>query len=231
MIEELISVVNEIDKTQVNISKVRYTYNGIPVPSVTQILSRCIAKDYLIGWANYLGFKRIKYRDQVGLAATMGTDGHNAVEAYLRDGTECDNICYKSFRIWWDILTTSHTVEIIGMEEELVLPYCSGTYDLLLKIDDRIFLVDLKTSNHVGFDYFIQLAAYRHLLYKVKNINIDGCLILQLDKESPSFEEFALDFTNNDHYNFIEHCAFTFMSLVLSYYNIDKAESMFKQIF
>lgn len=231
MIEELISVVNEIDKTQVNISKVRYTYNGIPVPSVTQILSRCIAKDYLIGWANYLGFKRIKYRDQVGLAATMGTDGHNAVEAYLRDGTECDNICYKSFRIWWDILTTSHTVEIIGMEEELVLPYCSGTYDLLLKIDDRIFLVDLKTSNHVGFDYFIQLAAYRHLLYNVKNINIDGCLILQLDKESPSFEEFALDFTNNDHYNFIEHCAFTFMSLVLSYYNIDKAESMFKQIF
>lgn len=231
MIDKLISVLNEIDKSDVNISKIRYTYEGIPVPSVTQILSRCIAKDYLIGWANYLGFKRIKYKDQVGLAATMGTDGHNAIETYLRDGTECNNICYKSFKIWWDMLNAVHSVELLGMEEELVLPYCSGTYDVLLKIDGKIYLVDLKTSNHVGFDYFLQLAAYRHLLYKVKNINIDGCLVLQLDKENPSFEEFALDFSNIEHYNFIEHCAFTFMSLALSYYNINKAETMFKQIF
>lgn len=231
MIDRLLSIISDIDKSDVKVDKVRYTYEGIPVPSVTQILSKCIAKEYLIGWANYLGFKRIKYKDQVGLAASIGTNGHNAVEAYLRDGTECDNTCYMSFRIWWDMLNKEHTVEIISMEEELVLPYCSGTYDILLKIDGRVFLVDLKTSNNVGYEYFIQLAAYRHLLYKVKNINIDGCLILQIDKEEPSFEEYALDFSNMDHYAFIEHCAFTFIGLALSYYNINKAETLFKQIF
>lgn len=231
MIDQLIEVINGIDKTMVKIDRVRYTYNGIPVPSVTQILSKCIAKEYLISWANYLGFKRIKYKDQLGLAATIGTDGHNAVEAYLKDGIECENVCYKSFRIWWDLINTNHSVEILGMEEELVLPYCSGTYDILLKIDGKIFLVDLKTSNNVGYEYFIQLAAYRHLLYKVKGINVDGCLILQMDKETPSFEEYSLDLSNQEHYNFIEHCAFTFVSMAISYYNINKAETLFKQIF
>lgn len=231
MVDKIVNLLETIDKSEVKMDKVRYTYDGIPVPSVTQILSKCIAEEYLIKWANYLGFKRIKYKDQLGLAATIGTDGHNAVEDYLVNGIECENICYKSFRIWWDALCKNNTVEIIGIERQMLLPYCSGTYDILLKINGKIFLVDLKTSNHVGYKYFIQLAGYRHMLYKTEGINIDGCLILQLDKEIPSFEEFTLDFSIAEHYEFIEHCAFTFVSLVLSYYNTNKAESMFKQIF
>lgn len=231
MIEKIVGLLESIDKSEVDIENIRYTYNDIPVPSVTQILSKCIAEEYLIKWANYLGFKRIKYKDQVGLAATIGTDAHNAIEAYLKDKIECISVPFKSFRLWWDMLCANNEVEIIGIEEQMVLPYCSGTYDILLKINGRIFLVDLKTSNHIGYKYFIQLAAYRHMLYKTKGINIDGCLILQVDKEEPSFEEFTLDFSIPEHYQFIEHCAFTFMSLALSYYNINKAESMFKQIF
>lgn len=231
MIKKLIQVLEESDKSSVNISKVRYNIDGTPIPSVTQIIGKCISEEYLMGWANYLGFKRIKYKDQVGLAATIGTDGHNAIESYLSTNAESDNMCYLSFRVWWDMLTSTHVVKILGMEEELILPYCAGTYDLLLDIDGRIFLIDFKTSNHVSYKHFIQLAAYRHMLYKVKNINIDGCLILQVDKETPSFEEFALDFANAEHYSFIEHCAFTFVSLALSFYSINKAEGMFKQIF
>ena len=209
-----------------------YTYiDGRHVPSVTTILSRCIHEEYIVSWANYLGFKRLKYRDELNKAAVIGTMGHSAIEKFLKDGTEDANMCLQSFRIWWDMLNENHKVEIIGIEESMILPYCGGTYDLLLKIDDRIFLADLKTSNHLSFKYFIQLAGYRHMLYKAKGINIDGCLILQLDKKEPRFTEQALDFFIKEHYNFIEHCAFTFMSLVLAYYNINSTEAWWKKMF
>ena len=208
-----------------------YNYFGTNVPSVTTILSRCIHEDYLMYWANSLGFKRKRYSDEINKAATAGTEGHNSIENYLTDGTDNGNICLQGFLLWWDILNQNHKVEILGMEVPLVLSYCGGTYDLLLKIDDRIFLVDFKTSNHLSYKYFIQLAAYRHMLYKAKNINIDGCLILQLDKNNPGFNEQVLDFSINSHYQFIEQCAFTFISLVLAYYNINKTEIMWKNIF
>ena len=208
-----------------------YTYNDTPVPSVTTILSKCIHEDYLMNWANYLGFKRIKYKDKLNEAATLGTMGHNAVEAYLQDGTESPNICLASFLLWWNDLNEQHTVKILGMEQKMILPYCGGTYDILLSIDDRVYLLDLKTSNNLSFKYFIQLAAYRHMLYKTQNMNIDGCIVLQLDKNNAGFNEQVLDFSINEHYQFIEQCAFTFISLVLSFYNVYRTEAEYKKLF
>lgn len=208
-----------------------YDYNGVAIPSVTTILSRCIHEDYLMQWANYLGFKRKKYSDVLNTAATIGTMGHDSVEDFLKTGTNNGNVCLKGFLLWWEPLIEDHNVEILGIEQRLVLPYCGGTYDLLLKIDGRIFLIDLKTSNNLSFKYFLQLAAYRHMLYRCNNINIDGCVVLQLDKEYPGFNEQLLDFSNIDDYNFIEQCAYTFMALALSFYNIEETQYLYKNKF
>ena len=220
-----------VDFYEIKPEKIRHTYKGIPVPSVTQILSKCIHEDYIVNWANYLGFKRIKYKDELNRAAEVGTIGHNAIERFLKDGSVSDNIPYLGFKLWWDIITSSNNVEILGIEEEMTLPYCGGTYDLLLSINGLPFLVDLKTSNHISYKYFIQLAAYRHMLYKTKGINLNGCIVLQVNKNEPGFNEYLLDFNNISHYQFIEHCTVTFLNLALSYYNIYKAESLYKQIF
>lgn len=208
-----------------------YLYLNRKVPSVTTILSRCIHEESLMSWANYLGFKRIKYRDRLNEAAMIGTAGHEAIENFLSKDIISENIPLKGFIIWWNILIASNSVKLLGMEERMILSYCGGTYDILLQINDRIYLVDLKTSNHITYKYFIQLAAYRHLIYKTKGINIDGCIILQLDKEEPGFQEYLLDFSIDEHYQFIEQCAFTFISLVLSYYNIAITEKAYKNIF
>lgn len=208
-----------------------YQYGNILVPSVTTIISRCIQEDYLLNWANYLGFKRIKYRDKLNEAAILGTMGHNAIESYLKSGIESANICLASFKLWWNDINTQHKVKILGIEQEMVLPYCGGTYDLLLSIDDRIYLLDLKTSNNLSYKYFIQLAAYRHMLYKTQDINVDGCIVLQLDKSIASFNEQVLDFSINEHYAFIEQCAYTFISMVLSFYNIYRTEINYKKLF
>ena len=235
MINKLITIIDEAIDSHWSDIKVKgnhhYIYDGKTVPSVTTILSKCIHEDYLLNWANYLGFKRIKYKDRLQEAADMGTDGHNAIEDYLRDKTESSNICLQSFLVWWNMLNENNKVEIVDMEHPMVLPYCGGTYDILLKINDKLFLVDLKTSNKLSYKYFIQLAAYRHMLYNLENINLDGCVILQLNKYNPSFEEQALDFTIPEHYAFIEQCAFTFISLVLSYYNVYKTETDWNSLF
>ena len=42
-----------------------YNYNNIPVPRVTEILSKTIHEDYIVKWANYLGFKHLNYQDEL----------------------------------------------------------------------------------------------------------------------------------------------------------------------
>lgn len=231
MDEKLLELINGIDFSEIQPEKIRHKYKGIPVPSVTQIISKCIHEDYIVNWANYLGFRGIKYKDEMNRAANIGTEGHNAIESYLKDGSVSNNIPYLGFRLWWDIINSNNTVEVLGIEEEMVLPFCGGTYDLLLSVNGLPYLVDFKTSNHVTYKYFIQLAAYIHMLYVTKGINARGAIVLQVDKTEPGFNEYLLDLSNITHYQFINHCCSTFLSLALAYYNIYKAESLYKQIF
>ena len=61
-----------------------YNSKGIQVPRVTEILSRMIHNDSLMYWANSLGFKGLKYRDELNRAANIGTVAHSAIENFLK---------------------------------------------------------------------------------------------------------------------------------------------------
>ena len=39
------------------------------------------------------------------------------------------------------------------MEETITCPYFGGTYDFLVEINGRNWLIDFKTSNHIGYKY------------------------------------------------------------------------------
>jgi hypothetical protein len=227
---KVITLLND-NKTIIEQDDAKYFYNNIPVPRVTEILSS-ISEDYLLIWANSLGFKRERYKDVLNRAADIGTAAHNTIEKFLKGEIyDKNNIPFKGFKLWWDIINTNNKVTIIGQEESLICEWFGGTYDLLLDINDKVYLVDFKTSNHIGYKYFLQLASYRYMLLKCKNINIHGCVLLQLNKFEDGFDEYVLDFTNIEHYQFIEHCAMTFFSLVFTYYNVYKAKEMYNNIF
>lgn len=230
---------------EINIKDSDYLFNGQVVPRVTKILSAMLHEDSLMTWSNIIGlYKRQKYADVLDKAATIGTNTHNLIEEYIK--TQAYNIknanTYKvdeiqaidngvqSFLLWYNILCENNDIEIIGMEQHLSCPWYGGTYDLLIKINGRIFLVDFKTSNHVGVRYFYQLAAYRYML-QLQGINIDGAIILQVDKKVPSFEEYVLDLANPIHLEFMEACSRCFFSLVYAYYNRIYTENMYKNVF
>ena len=222
-----------------------YLYNGIVVPRVTKILSAMLHEDTLMNWSNAIGlYKRQRYKDEMNKASTIGTNTHNFIEEYINkqsydiktastyniDEIKAIDNGVQSFILWYDIVCSNNDVKILGMEQHLSCPWYGGTYDLLIQINDKIYLVDFKTSNHIGVRYFYQLAAYKYML-ELQGIIIDGAIILQVDKKTPSFEEYVLDLHNPVHKNFMDACTRCFFSLVYAYYNRIYTENMFKSVF
>ena len=108
--------------------------------------------------------------------------------------------------------------------------FFGGTYDALLSINGKVYLVDFKTSNHISYKYFLQIAAYRYMLQQ-QGIEIDGAIILQLDKKHPSFNEYIIQLNNPEHLDFINNCQECFFSLVYAFFNRLQVEKQFKTIF
>jgi hypothetical protein len=244
MIEELLSKITNVDPT---IGEGRYFYNGIAVPRVTEILSKMLHEDFLMTWANSIGlYKRQRYKETLERAANIGTYSHELVEQYTKNQSydiESLNIQSKmeydsaknaveSYKLWYsDVFTLNNTINILGIEERLSCQWFGGTYDMLIEINGRTYLVDFKTSNHVGYKYCLQVAAYKYMLKECKGIEIDGAIILQLDKKTPCYTEYILDFANPVHAKFIEDCKECFLSLIYAYYHRINIETQFKNIF
>lgn len=224
--ELLLNDITTFDKGK----KARYHINGRGIPSVTELLS-FIDSEGLIGWANRIGRQGLDNKEVANKAAEFGTMVHESIENYLKGKKYTDNVCLDAFKEWWTGINSCHRVRIIGQEQSIVCEYFAGTYDLLITIDDKPYLVDFKTSNHVGYKYFMQLAAYRYLLYTQKNINIEGCIVLQFDKTEPKYREFNLNFSDPYDYEFIENCHRSFMGLVYTYYNAKLCQRQFGQLF
>lgn len=233
------NIVTLLDSVESINTDSNYTYNGTVVPRVTKILSKCIHSDSLMYWANSLGFKHQSYRKTLDTAANIGHHTHENIDNFLSDETyEAEESsmpyqsynAYQSFLKWFFTITSIAVVKVIFHEKTLTCKYFGGTLDGLYEINGKIYLVDYKTSNHITFKYCLQLAAYRYMLRTELGIEIDGCIILQLAKETVSYNEFVLNFSNPDHLKFINDCEMAFLSLVFAYYNIAKIETNYSSL-
>ena len=210
-----------------------YTYNGHNVPRVTEIISKMIHEDSIVQWANSLGFRHQSYTKTLNAAAVYGTKAHHGIE-YLLKGKEIPEdtpeSIIKSFNEWWKIISSNNQVKILGQEVKLTCEWFGGTYDLLLEVNGKVYLVDFKTSNHVTYKYCLQLAAYNYML-KLQGVSIDGIIILQLSKKSIGYNEFILNFVDPVQQHFFDICERTFLSLVYAYYHIYWLEVKFNEHF
>lgn len=223
--ESVFTLLEESNFSPMNIEP-KYLYNGVAVPRVTAILSDMLHEDYLMGWANSIGlYKGQKYQDVLERSANIGTEVHSLIEHYFTSNQQYAFVnkppevvnAFNSFLEWWSIVS-KYDVKILAQEEELVCKYFGGTLDFLVSINGRVYIVDFKTSNHPSYKYFLQLSAYRYML-REKGINVDGIIVLMLDKTMISFKELLLDLSQEEHFKFISDCEQAFMSLVYAYYN------------
>lgn len=241
---EMVKLLDNMKKINVNDSD--YEYEGRKVPRVTAILSRCIHNDSLMYWANNLGFKHKSYSKTLNMASRIGSQCHSCIDNYIEackndDTYESDDMpddmepeavsAYESFQKWYYDICYNNNAEVIYHEKTIICKYFGGTLDGLYKINGKLYLVDYKTSNHVRFNYCLQLAAYRIMLREVLHIEIDGAMIIQLDKHGNGYNEYLFDFANPEELQFMNECEQAFMSLVYSYYNIEYIESKFDRLY
>lgn len=210
-----------------------YEYNGIQVPRVTAVISSMMHSDSLMYWANSLGFKHQKYSEVINEACEYGTNTHKGIELFLKGESIPKETPYHSmnaFLQWWNSISNNNELKILGQEQTLVCPYYGGTYDLLLSINNKPWLIDFKTSNHISYRYYLQLAAYNRILRDDMNINLGGVLLLQLEKTRPVFHEYTLDFSRQPAIEYFNTCEKTFMSMLYSYYHLKYLEKNFNKI-
>ena len=129
-----------------------YLVDGIEVPSITQMLKWRFAN-------KYAGVSERVLKE----AADRGTEVHEAIEAWCRNGTETDLPEVRNFRF----LQSAYQFEVIGNEVPVILskddtPIAAGRLDLVLRMNGKTGLGDIKRTYQLDKAYLmVQLNLYR----------------------------------------------------------------------
>lgn len=221
--------------------------NGVETrpKGVTTILAEVLAKDF-VGWALDMFESAILQRlnsllDEEPLTeedvahakqaaarkrdsgASTGSETHAMVEAFLKaEDVSLDHSkealnAFGAFVKWFEEVKP----EVIGVEQTVYsdMYKYAGCYDALLKIDGKVYLCDLKTTNAsrkapLGIypEHFIQLGAYAGALIEegiwdkgLNNVKIDGLMVISAKKDG------KLDIVTRDD---VDWCAQAFRDIV-----------------
>ena len=216
-----------------------YSFNGIPVPRVSNILDATIGKQYLNNWAASLGTEYKLTRNRI---LNTGTLVHTYIEDYLLHGTRDShpilegkaNIdealnCYNNFTQWiHDMNHIGYTVKPLLIEKQTTTPYYAGTCDFVAQISRDTtmnYIIDFKSSGKISYEYYLQTMFYvigfefnRIVLGDLNFPEIDGIGILRLDKKKQKYEFATLDLYNFEHMNIINSLRQAVVSMVDWYY-------------
>ena len=133
-------------------SEHQYLVDGVCVDSITQILK--------IKFGNkYDGVNRVV----LNRAAEKGTEVHEAIEDYCKNGTERDLVELRNFKF----LQKQYGFNVLDNEVSVILfkddePIAAGRLDLVLEMDGKIGGGDIKRTSALDKNYLAyQLNRYR----------------------------------------------------------------------
>tara|TARA_R100000654_G_scaffold5716_1_gene15740 strand:- start:4113 stop:4871 length:759 start_codon:yes stop_codon:yes gene_type:complete len=125
--------------------------------------------------------------------ALVGSVVHGLIEDYLK-GKEIPEqsdkkviACWNTFLKWWE----TQGYEPVEIEKKIYSKNYTyaGTLDLVVKDKKgNLVLIDIKTSNHVSFDYHLQLNAYKFAYEEETKSPISKALIVRLPKQGGKIE-------------------------------------------
>ena len=168
---------------------------GVFYPSVTTILQYMPKNKFFESWLKDVGHNADLIMRRAG---KEGTQVHEAAEALVK-GEEVSwmddygNARYSQI-VWEMILKfydfwSTHKPELISTEEFVYSDEhkYAGTADLVVKMNDEIWLLDLKTSNSIHKSYDLQLASYAKALQENgQKIDRTGIIWLKSSTRGPS---------------------------------------------
>ena len=125
--------------------------------------------------------------------ALVGSVVHGLIEDYLNNKkipTQSDKAvvnCWNLFLDWWN----KQEYKPVAIEKKIYSPKYkyAGTLDLVVKDkNNKLVLIDIKTSNHVTFDYFLQLNAYKSAYEEETAKKISSAFVVRLPKKDSNIE-------------------------------------------
>lgn len=157
-------------------------------PSVTTILQYMPKNKFFLEWLKDVGHTADIILERAG---KEGTQVHDAAEKLVKGETVTwidskGNIKYSEgvwlminkFHEFW----TTYKPELLFSEQILFSDEYkyAGTGDLLVVLDGKIWLIDIKTSNTISKTFELQLAAYKKAIEERVDIKIEKTGILWL---------------------------------------------------
>jgi len=125
--------------------------------------------------------------------ALVGSVVHGLIEDYLNNKkipTQSDKAvvnCWNLFLDWWN----KQEYKTVHIEKKIYSSKYNyaGTLDLVVKDkNNKLVLIDIKTSNHVTFDYFLQLNAYKSAYEEETAKKISSAFVVRLPKKDSNIE-------------------------------------------
>ncbi len=177
------------DTKQINIFDQRfYKRNDKFYPSVSTILNYFPKNKFFHDWLRDVG-----HNSEIiaAKAADEGSQVHNAAEKLILghevNWLDDNGTAQYSLDVWRMILRfaefwSRYKPEIIAVEYHLFSDKYeyAGTADLIVKIKDEIWLIDIKTSNSLYTTYELQLGAYASAWNETHDVKITRTGILWL---------------------------------------------------
>lgn len=206
-----------------------YETGNYYVPRVTTLLDT-IKEDYLLQWANSLGWKRMSYTKTLQEYADIGTLVHEEIEKFLKEGKLGVSPGFLSFKEWWEQLNAINNITDIESEVSMICPYFCGTTDLYFKANGHDCLVDFKTSKHISYKYIMQLAAYVYMMNYIYHRNIKYCIIFQVDKYTPyQYKAYVYDLHDFQVSDMFNYGLAYIMNLAIGYLYNHRMREMFEK--
>jgi len=159
-------------------------------PSITSILGYDYKGPYYIQWLKETGFNSEIIMEKAG---REGTQVHELIEDYL-NGKEIkwldENNRAKYSKDVWSMFHKFHKFwtfykpELLGTEMDIVshIHKFAGRTDLKIKINDKKYIIDIKTSNNLSDSFEMQTSAYivgHNEMYPEDKIDNSGILWLK----------------------------------------------------
>lgn len=156
-----------------------YTEKRLLYPSITTILSS-IPNPEIEAWkARVPNWRKIS-----AAACKFGTEVHTEIEHVLT---------HKRLQVKHEVqmvafLAWQKTIGFKCIDTEIKVRSnkgFAGSLDLLGRIDNELYIIDLKTSRGIYHNFLLQLAAYKYAFMEMHNAPSVNIGVLKLDKEKP----------------------------------------------
>jgi len=153
------------------------------VPSVTWVVSKYPKGTEFYKWLAKMGWDESQAIKEA--AGSKGSAIHKAIEELLAgetvkmDGEYADvktgdirpltveeYYAVMTFADWYEDLCSKHVVEVVSSEITVWNDEdnYAGTVDIILRIDGRLIIVDIKSGQHIWPEYILQQSAYKRAL-------------------------------------------------------------------